>query len=131
MYKKIMLAALVAVASLSVSAQEGGYKPGDTPPPQSKPDAGYKGSEDTGQGTVKASRDSRKDAWVTLEGYLIKDHGKGRYDFRDRTGTILIHAPKGAFKGKEYSATDMVRVSGYVKGHGSKATINVERIDEP
>lgn len=131
MYKKITLAALMAVVSLSVSAEEGGFKAGETPQPQHKQDAGYKGSEDTGQGTVKASRDMRKDAWVTLEGYIIKDHGNNRYDFRDQTGTMVIMAPKKVFDGKEYTAKDKIRVSGYVKGKGPGTTLNAERIEEP
>jgi uncharacterized protein YdeI (BOF family) len=43
--KKVILASLLVMMSAGVSAEEGGYKAGDTPPPQHKQDAGYKGSE--------------------------------------------------------------------------------------
>lgn len=131
MKKRFAAAALMAVLSTSAFAEEGGFKPGDAPPPPHKQDAGYKGSEDTNQSTVESIRDVRPDAWTTLEGNLIKDKGNDHYDFRDKTGTIAVVIPKGVFREKTFEATDLVRLSGKVKGKGKDTVLHVERVDEP
>ncbi|MBD8144458.1 YgiW/YdeI family stress tolerance OB fold protein [Pantoea agglomerans] len=129
--KKVILASLLVMMSAGVSAEEGGYKAGDTPPPQHKQDAGYKGSEDTGQTHIDQIRDFRQGGYVTLEGYIVKKEQGERYQFRDNTGTLPIIAPKKTFGGKTYTAEDKVRVSGKVQGKGDKTTLHVAQIEEP
>lgn len=129
--KKVILASLLVMMSAGVSAEEGGYKAGDTPPPQHKQDAGYKGSEDTGQTHIDQIRDFRQGGYVTLEGYIVKKEQSERYQFRDNTGTLPIIAPKKTFGGKTYTAEDKVRVSGKVQGKGDKTTLHVTQIEEP
>ncbi len=129
--KKLVLATLLAVATTGAYAEEGGFKAGDMPPPQHKQDAGYKGSEDTGQTHIDQIRDFRQGGYVTLEGYIVKKVADNNYQFRDSTGTLTIIAPKKTFDGKTYSADDKVRVSGKVHGKGDKTTLHVMRIDEP
>ncbi|WP_205951331.1 YgiW/YdeI family stress tolerance OB fold protein [Pantoea stewartii] len=129
--KKLVLATLLAVATTGAYAEEGGFKAGETPPPQHKQDAGYKGSEDTGQTHIDQIRDFRQGGYVTLEGYIVKKVADNNYQFRDSTGTLTIIAPKKTFDGKTYSADDKVRVSGKVHGKGDKTTLHVMRIDEP
>lgn len=129
--KKVILASLLVLMSAGVSAEEGGFKAGDTPPPQHKQDAGYKGSEDTGQTHINQIRDFRQGGYVTLEGYIMKKEQGERYQFRDNTGTLPIIASKKTFGGKTYTADDKVRVSGKVHGKGDKTTLHVTQIDEP
>lgn len=129
--KKVILASLLVMMSAGVSAEEGGYKAGDTPPPQHKQDAGYKGSEDTGQTHIDQIRDFRQGGYVTLEGYIVKKEQGERYQFRDNTGTLPIIAPKKTFDGKTYTAEDKVRVSGKVQGKGEKTILHVTQIEEP
>ncbi|MGC0995469.1 YgiW/YdeI family stress tolerance OB fold protein [Pantoea agglomerans] len=129
--KKVILASLLVMMSAGVSAEEGGYKAGDTPPPQHKQDAGYKGSEDTGQTHIDQIRDFRQGGYVTLEGYIVNKEQGERYQFRDNTGTLPIIAPKKTFGGKTYTAEDKVRVSGKVQGKGDKTTLHVTQIEEP
>lgn len=129
--KKVILASLLVMMSAGVSAEEGGYKAGDTPPPQHKQDAGYKGSEDTGQTHIDQIRDFRQGGYVTLEGYIVKKEQGERYQFRDNTGTLPIITPKKTFGGKTYTAEDKVRVSGKVQGKGDKTTLHVTQIEEP
>ncbi|MFJ5158320.1 YgiW/YdeI family stress tolerance OB fold protein [Pantoea sp. NPDC088449] len=129
--KPIILASVIMMFSLGVSAAEGGFKAGETPPPQNKQDAGYKGSEDTGQTAISQIRDFRQGGYVTLEGYIVEKLKGDSYKFRDNTGNVTIIADANAFKGKTYSADDKVRVSGKVYGHGEQTTLKVARIDEP
>lgn len=130
--KKVTLIALSALLSFSaLAADEGGFKAGEKPPAPAKQDAGYKGSEDTGQTNIADIRDSRDNAWVTLEGNIIKKESGDRYQFRDKTGTIIIMAPKSVFNGKEYDAQDLVRLSGNVSGKGDNTMIHVKQLGEP
>ncbi|MGD9423811.1 YgiW/YdeI family stress tolerance OB fold protein [Pantoea sp. NSTU24] len=129
--KKVILASLLVMMSAGVMAEEGGFKAGETPPPQHKEDAGYKGSEDTGQTHINQIRDFRQGGYVTLEGYIVKKEQGERYQFRDNTGTVPIIAAKKTFGGKTYTAEDKVRVSGKVHGKGNNTTLHVTQIDEP
>ncbi|NQS85747.1 YgiW/YdeI family stress tolerance OB fold protein [Pantoea allii] len=129
--KKVLLATLLVMATSGAYAEQGGFKAGDTPPPQNKQDAGYKGSEDTGQTHIDQIRDFRQGGYVTLEGYIVKKLKGDNYQFRDETGHLTIIAPKKTFDGKTYTADEKVRVSGKVHGKGDKTTLHVTRIDEP
>ncbi|MBA0038050.1 NirD/YgiW/YdeI family stress tolerance protein [Pantoea sp. BIGb0393] len=129
--KRIFLASTLLLLSLGAGAAEGGFKSGETAPPQNNQDAGYKGSEDTGQTPISRIRDFRQGGYVTLEGHIIEKLQGDDYRFRDDTGTITIQAEKSTFKEKTYSADDKVRVSGKVYGRGDQTTLKVSRIDEP
>ncbi|MCU5775301.1 NirD/YgiW/YdeI family stress tolerance protein [Erwiniaceae bacterium BAC15a-03b] len=131
MKKSFLIASLIALNFSVVAAETGGFKAGDTPPPKHEQDAGYKGTEDTRENTVNRIRDLRDGAWVTLEGNIIKQHQQERYAFRDKTETIDIVVPQSAWKGKEFGAEDLVRISGRVHGQGKSTIINVEQISEP
>ncbi|WP_338563564.1 NirD/YgiW/YdeI family stress tolerance protein [Erwinia sp. E_sp_B04_7] len=129
--KKLMVLAAILAFSGNVMAAEGGYKTGEAPPPPHQKDQGYKGSEDTAESSVESVRTQRDNAWVTMEGYLIKKTGKDSYDFRDNTGTIKVIVPHAAFDGKEYTAKDKMRLSGYVKGKGEARHIQAQQIRKP
>lgn len=129
--KKVMTLALLALLSAPVLAEQGGFDAGATPPPQKKQDAGYKGSEDTGQTHINQIHNFRQNGYVTLEGYILKKEHGDRYLFRDSTGTITLIAPEKTFRGKTYQADDQVRVSGHVHGKGKQTQLQVTRIDEP
>jgi len=128
---KMKWAAVILSLSFGANAAEGGFKAGETPPPQHKEDAGYKGSEDTGQTRISTIRDFRQGGYVTLEGYIVKKLGDNSYQFRDNSGTVRIDAPVESFKGKTYDSTDKIRVSGKVYGKGEAVRLEVSRIDEP
>lgn len=130
MKKMLALAALLAFSSHTMAA-EGGYKTGEAPQPPQQKDAGKKGTEDTAESTVASLADQRLNAWVTLEGFLIKKTGAETFDFRDDSGTIRVTVPQSAWKGKEYSAKDLVRLSGYVKGQGKSRHVQAQQIKAP
>jgi uncharacterized protein (TIGR00156 family) len=129
--KKVILVSLLVLISSGVYAEQGGYKTGEVSPPPKDQDAGYKGSEDTGQTHVSQIRDFRQGGYVTLEGYIVKKGQGDNYQFRDNTGTVNIVATNEAFKGKTYAADDLVRVSGKVQGKGENTTLQVTQITEP
>ncbi|KOC90483.1 YgiW/YdeI family stress tolerance OB fold protein [Winslowiella iniecta] len=123
--------ALLTVFSFSTHAEEGGFKAGETAPPPHQQDAGYKGTEDTRENTINKVRDLNQDAWVTLEGNIIQHKQGESYLFRDKTDTIEIKVPQKVWKGKEFEADELVRISGRVQGKGESTVINVERLGEP
>ena len=128
---KIAWVAMMLPLSFGAYAETGGFEAGKTPPPQHKEAAGYKGSEDTAETTVKLIKDFRPGGYATLEGYIVKRIEDDTYQFRDSTGTVNIDASPATFKGKTYSAEDKVRVSGKVFGKGDNTHLKVSRIDEP
>lgn len=130
MHKAAWVALLLSL-SFGTYAAKGGFEAGKTPPPQNKEDAGYKGSEDTGETPVTLIKDFRQGGYVTLEGYITHKIKGDTYQFRDSSGTVNIDAPVSTFKGKTFNAEDKVRVSGKVFGKGESAHLKVSRIDEP
>lgn len=129
--KKVILTTLLVMLSSGVYAEKGGFEGGKVAPKQSEQDAGYKGSEDTGQTYIKQIRDFRQGGYVTLEGYIVKREQGDNYQFRDKTGDITIVAPEQTFKGKTYKADDQVRVSGKVQGKGDQTQLHVTQITKP
>lgn len=129
--KKLAWAAVMLPLSFGAFAEKGGFESGETPPPQHKEDAGYKGSEDTGQTPVTLIKDFRQGGYATLEGHIVKKIKGDTYQFRDSSGTIRIDAPEATFKGKKFDSEDKIRVSGKVYGKGDSAHMKVTRIDEP
>lgn len=128
---KFLLVAFMLSLGFASYAEQGGFEAGKTPPPQQKEDAGYKGSEDTGETPVTLIKDFRQGGYVTLEGNIVKKISSDVYEFRDSSGVVNIHAPAAAFRGKTYSAEDKIRVSGKVFGKGDTAHLEASRIDEP
>jgi uncharacterized protein (TIGR00156 family) len=128
---KVAWIAVMLPLSFGACAETGGFEAGKTPPPQSKEDAGYKGSEDTAETPITLIKDFRQGGYVTLEGYIVKKVKGNIYQFRDSTGTVNIDAPEATFKGKTFNSEDKIRVSGKVFGKGKNAHLKVSRIDEP
>lgn len=131
MAKKLTIAALIALFALPAFAEEaGGYKSGETPP--AKQDSGYKGTEDTTSAPIKLVKTMREGAWVTLEGYIVKQKGDNRYQLRDHTNELIdVVIPKKVWDGETYDAKDQVRLNGRVRQDGERRWVDVEQLEEP
>ncbi|GLR07655.1 hypothetical protein COO59_09570 [Mixta theicola] len=131
MAKKLTIAALIALFTLPAFADDtGGYKSGETPP--AKQDSGYKGTEDTASAPIKLVKTMHDGAWVTVEGYIIKQKGDNRYQLRDQSqDTIDLVIPKKVWAGETYGAKDQVRMNGRVRQDGERHWIDVEQLGEP
>lgn len=131
MAKKLTIAALIALFTLPAFAEDaGGYKSGEKPPEQQ--DSGYKGTEDTTSAPIKLVKTMRESAWVTLEGYIVKQEGENRYQLRDHTNDIIdVVIPKKLWDGKTYDAKDQVRLNGRVRQDGQRRWVDVEQLEEP
>ena len=131
MAKKLTIAALIALFALPAFAEDaGGYKSGEQPP--AKQDSGYKGTEDTTSAPIKLVKTMREGAWVTLEGYIIKQKGDNHYQLRDQTQDLIdVVIPQKAFDGKTYDAKDQVRMNGRVRQDGERRWVDVEQVEKP
>ncbi|QHM73350.1 YgiW/YdeI family stress tolerance OB fold protein [Mixta intestinalis] len=131
MGKKFTVAALIALFALPVFAEDaGGYKSGETPPRTQ--DSGYKGTEDTTSPPISQVKTMRDGAWVTLEGYIVKQKGEQSYQLRDRAkDNIDLVIPKKVFDGKTYDAEDQVRLNGRLRHDGKRRWIDVEQLGVP
>lgn len=74
----------------------------------------------------------RDGAWVTLEGYIVKQKGEQSYQLRGRNNeTIDLVIPKKVFDGKTYDAEDQVRMNGRLRHDGARRWVDVEQLGAP
>ena len=83
--KKNLLAALFAGMSFGVSAQEGFVNPAG----QGYSQGGFKDTT-PGVASVAQVKTLCDDAWVVLEGNIIRQVGNELYKFKDATGMINV-----------------------------------------
>lgn len=121
--KKILLAALFAGMTFGVSAQEGfvsangqGYSQG-----------GFKGPT-PGVASVAQAKTLRDDAWVVLEGNIIRQVGHELYEFKDATGTIYVDIDDKRWMGQSLSPTDKVRIEGEIDKDWNSVEIDVKTV---
>ncbi|MDO5639795.1 MAG: NirD/YgiW/YdeI family stress tolerance protein [Neisseria sp.] len=82
--------------------------------------------------TVQSVAEAKKlpdDTKVTLEGNVVKQISKERYEFRDRTGSITVEIDDEDWNGITVNARDTVRIDGEVeqKRNGT-VEIDVDRV---
>jgi uncharacterized protein (TIGR00156 family) len=121
--KKILLAALFAGMSFGVSAQEGfvsaegqGYSQG-----------GFKGPT-PGVASVTQVKTLRDDAWVVVEGNIIRQVGHELYEFKDATGTIYVEIDDKRWMGQTLSPADKVRLEGEIDKDWNSVEIDVKTV---
>lgn len=131
MAKKLTIAALIALFTLPVFAEDsGGYKGGEKPPENQ--DSGYKGTEDTTSAPLELVKTMRDGAWVTVEGYIVKQKGDNRYQLRGHGDQMIdLVIPKKVWDGETYDAKDQVRLNGRVRQDGARHWIDVQQLGHP
>lgn len=127
--KIIILALVITLYNLPAGAATGGgFEASETPPPPHKQDSGIKGSEDAKESTVKTVLASDPNTWVTLEGNIIKKTGKGRYLFRDKTGSITVLLNDDQWNGQNVTPKNLVSISGRLEKQDDRTLIRVQQI---
>ncbi|KAA5940168.1 YgiW/YdeI family stress tolerance OB fold protein [Pantoea sp. Bo_2] len=121
--KKIILAALFTCMTFGVSAQEGfvsaegqGYSQG-----------GFKGPT-PGAVSVAQAKTLRDDAWVVLEGNIIRQVGHELYEFKDTTGSIYVDIDDKRWMGQTLSPADKVRIEGEIDKDWNSVEIDVKTV---
>lgn len=67
--------------------------------------------------------------YIVLEGKIIERHGRDRYTFRDRSGSMIVKIDDKDWHGVKVGAKDLVRIYSKVEKRKSKTEVNVDRIE--
>ena len=70
----------------------------------------------------------RDDAWVVLEGNIIRQVGHELYEFKDATGTIYVDIDDKRWMGQSLSPADKVRIEGEVDKDWNSVEIDVKTV---
>jgi uncharacterized protein (TIGR00156 family) len=119
MKKYILCAAIAAVFCVSIAlagstavyAQGGGFTgPGGT------------------VNTVAEAKNMPDDSPVTLTGKIEKSLGGDKYQFRDKSGTLVLEIDNDDWNGVTVGENDLVEIIGEVDKDFSGLTIDVDRV---
>lgn len=79
--------------------------------------------------TVEQAKQMPDDAWVTLQGNIVKQIGDEDYVFQDNTGQINVEIDQKYWRGITINPTDLVQITGEVETHRFKPVdIDVKNI---
>ncbi|EEV8290340.1 YgiW/YdeI family stress tolerance OB fold protein [Escherichia coli] len=109
--KKVLIAALISGVSFGAFAQQGGFQG-----PESE------------RSTVAQAKELKDDAWVILEGSIVKKVGDERYEFRDNSGTIVTDIDDSVWAGQNVSPKDKVRIEGEIDKDLSSVEVDVKAL---
>ena len=129
--KKTFIAASIAAGLLfSVTAfaqQSGGFSGPDATKTQNTQKGGFVGP-DAATTTVEQAKGLRDDAWVVLEGNIVRKVGKELYEFRDSTGTVNVDIDDDNWGGVSITPNDKVRIEGEVDKDWNSVEIDVKKV---
>lgn len=120
MRKLVTLASLLALSSAVVAEgpRKGFYQNNNQ---------GFQG-EITVISTVKEVFGAYDDAYVALEGNIIKQIGDNDYIFKDATGEIKIEIENKAWRGQSITPNDKVRILGEVEQRQPQNEVDIKQI---
>ncbi|EAB8633196.1 YgiW/YdeI family stress tolerance OB fold protein [Salmonella enterica subsp. enterica] len=78
--------------------------------------------------SVSQAKTRWDDAWVVLEGNIIRQVGHEMYEFRDNSGTVYVEIDDKYWMGQSVSPTDKVRIEGEVDRDWDGMNIDVKNI---
>ncbi|MFV9258069.1 YgiW/YdeI family stress tolerance OB fold protein [Citrobacter freundii] len=123
--KKTLIALMFTGLSFGAFAQQAGFV-------SSEGQQGYSHGGFTGPSPAVSSVAQAKtrwdDAWVVLEGNIIRQVGHELYEFRDNSGTVYVEIDHKYWMGQSVSPTDKVRIEGEVDRDWDGMNIDVKNI---
>lgn len=122
--KHTLLAIIFASLSFSAFAQQSGFI---APESQTQSQGGFKGPTPS-QTTVAQAKTLRDDAYVVLEGNIVRQLGHELYEFRDSSGSISVDIDDKRWMGQSVSPTDKVRIEGEVDKDWNSVEIDVKNV---
>ncbi|ELY6247011.1 YgiW/YdeI family stress tolerance OB fold protein [Cronobacter universalis] len=129
--KKQLIALCVAASALSatpVMAQKGGFSGPDSSASATATSKGGFQGPDAASTTVSEAKNLRDDAWVVLEGNIVRKMGKELYEFRDASGTVNVDIDDHVWNGVTITPKDKVRIEGEVDKDWNSVEIDVKKI---
>jgi uncharacterized protein (TIGR00156 family) len=125
--KKYTLAALIALCSAPVLAQQGGFLDPSAPQTQTAPQGGFSGPS-AALTTVDKVKSMSDDTWVMLQGNIEQRVGDDTYTFRDASGTLTVEIDKKRWNGETITPKDKVQLEGKVDKDWSSVEVDVKNI---
>ena len=127
--KKYTLAALIALCSAPVLAQQGGFLDPAAPQrqPQNTQQGGFSGPS-AALTTVDKVKSMSDDTWVMLQGNIERRVGDDTYTFRDASGTLTVEIDKKRWNGQTITPKDKVQLEGKVDKGWSSVEVDVKNI---
>jgi len=125
--KKYTLAALIALCSAPVLAQQGGFLDPSAPQTQTAPQGGFSGPS-AALTTVDKVKSMSDDTWVMLQGNIEQRVGDDTYTFRDASGTLTVEIDKKRWNGQTITPKDKVQLEGKVDKDWSSVEVDVKNI---
>ncbi len=90
--------------------------------------AGWFQGPEAERSTVAQAKELKDDAWVILEGSIVKKVGDERYEFRDNSGTIVTDIDDSVWAGQNVSPKDKVRIEGEIDKDLSSVEVDVKAL---
>ncbi|EKF63169.1 protein ygiW [Serratia plymuthica A30] len=125
--KKYTLAALIALCSAPVLAQQGGFLDPSAPQTQTAQQGGFSGPS-AALTTVDKVKSMSDDTWVMLQGNIEQRVGDDTYTFRDASGTLTVEIDKKRWNGQTITPKDKVQLEGKVDKDWSSVEVDVKNI---
>ncbi|WP_337048268.1 YgiW/YdeI family stress tolerance OB fold protein [Serratia liquefaciens] len=127
--KKYTLAALIALCSAPVLAQQGGFLDPAAPQThtQNTQQGGFAGPS-AALTTVDKVKSMSDDTWVMLQGNIEQRVGDETYTFRDASGTLTVEIDKKRWNGQTITPKDKVQLEGKVDKDWSNVEVDVKTI---
>ncbi|MBP1132707.1 MULTISPECIES: YgiW/YdeI family stress tolerance OB fold protein [Serratia] len=125
--KKYTLAALIALCSAPVLAQQGGFLDPAAPQTQTTQQGGFSGPS-AALTTVDKVKSMSDDTWVMLQGNIEQRVGDDTYTFRDASGTLTVEIDKKRWNGQTITPKDKVQLEGKVDKDWSSVEVDVKNI---
>ncbi|WP_413508683.1 YgiW/YdeI family stress tolerance OB fold protein [Serratia proteamaculans] len=127
--KKYTLAALIALCSTPVLAQQGGFLDPAAPQTQTQntQQGGFSGPS-AALTTVDKVKSMSDDTWVMLQGNIEQRVGDDTYTFRDASGTLTVEIDKKRWNGQTITPKDKVQLEGKVDKDWSSVEVDVKNI---
>lgn len=127
--KKYTLAALIALCSAPVLAQQGGFLDPAAPQTQTQntQQGGFSGPSAT-LTTVDKVKSMSDDTWVMLQGNIEQRVGDDTYTFRDASGTLTVEIDRKRWNGQTITPKDKVQLEGKVDKDWSSVEVDVKNI---
>lgn len=122
--KKTLIAILLTGLSLNAVAGQTGFV---SPDGQGVSTGGFNGPS-PGVSSAAQAKKLRDDAWVILEGNIIKRTGHELYEFRDSSGIVSVDIDDRLWVGQSASPQDSVRIEGEVDKDWNSVEIDVKNL---
>ncbi|EFE95671.1 YgiW/YdeI family stress tolerance OB fold protein [Serratia odorifera] len=127
--KKLTLAALIALCSTPVLAQQGGFSgPGAQQTQTTVSQQGGFSGPSAALTTVDKVKSMSDDTWVMLQGNIEQRVGDDTYTFRDASGTLTVEIDNKRWNGQTITPQDKVQLEGKVDKDWSNVEVDVKSL---